>query len=434
MTPSGGFGGPLRCGAGVVRSLTRGSCRSCLTSRESRLNCCGRDGAGASGERWRSEPVTAPSTSATAATSAVRRAPKRRTVRAGSGRKRRRGVSGGAPLRSAVPASTRAAKAWQLAQVARCRSRSWSSSAESSPSRRSDVHWRARSQRTLVDTGSLPAITTSDDSRGWRLDPGDLVEPKPRALGLALALTSRVGHGDGGEERLGVLVLRVRVHLLGRADLDELALVHHRDLVAHRADDCEVVRDEEVREPEVALQVLEQVEDLGLDGDVEGRHRLVADDQLRVERERARDPDALPLPAGELVRVAVRVVRVEADHLEQLAHGVAPAFARADPVHLERLGDDVPDRHAGVERGVRVLEDDLHLAPHAPEILALQRGELLAHEAHGAGRRADELEDRVAGGRLPRAGLAHEAERLALGDLEADAVDRLTWPTVRSQR
>src|SRR5581483_7869724 len=35
----------------------------------------------------------------------------------------------------------------------------------------------------------------------------------------------RVGHRDGGEQRLGVRVLRVRVHVLGVAFLDELALV-----------------------------------------------------------------------------------------------------------------------------------------------------------------------------------------------------------------
>ena len=169
------------------------------------------------------------------------------------------------------------------------------------------------------------------------------------------------------EQRLRVVVLRVRVDLLGRPDLDELAAVHHRDPVAHRAHDGEVVRDEEIREPEVVLEVLEQVQDLRLDRDVERRDRLVADDQLRVERERARDPDPLPLAARELVRVAVREARVEADDVEQLADPRRAVAARADPVHDERLADDVADGHARVERRVRILEDDLHLAAHPPQ-------------------------------------------------------------------
>ena len=85
-------------------------------------------------------------------------------------------------------------------------------------------------------------------------------------------------------------------------------------------DDVEVVGDEDVGQPEVALQVGQQVQDLRLHGDVERRDRLVADDQLRLEREGAGDPDALSLPARELVREAVVVLGVEADALEQLLH------------------------------------------------------------------------------------------------------------------
>ena len=67
------------------------------------------------------------------------------------------------------------------------------------------------------------------------------------------------------------------------------------------------MRDEEVREAEVALQVLEQVQDLRLDRDVERRDRLVADDEVGVDRERAGDPDALALATGELMWEAVAI-------------------------------------------------------------------------------------------------------------------------------
>ena len=137
-------------------------------------------------------------------------------------------------------------------------------------------------------------------------------------LGPALAHPARVRNGNGGEQRLRVLVLRMRVHLLRGPVLDDLPTVHDRDLIAHRPDDGEIVRDQQVRQAELDLQVLEQVQDLGLNRDVQRLHRLVADDQPRVERESPRDPDALPLAAGELMRVAVDEVGVEADHLEQL--------------------------------------------------------------------------------------------------------------------
>ena len=55
--------------------------------------------------------------------------------------------------------------------------------------------------------------------------------------------------------------------------------------------------------PSVVLQFLQQIDDLGLDRDVERGYRLVADDHPRIQDQGARDPDALPLTPGELVRV-----------------------------------------------------------------------------------------------------------------------------------
>ena len=124
---------------------------------------------------------------------------------------------------------------------------------------------------------------------------------------------------------MGVGVHRVLVESSSVADLDDLAEVHDGDAVGDVPDDRQVVGDEDVGEAELVLQVLEQVDDLRLDRHVEGGDRLVADDELGLERERAGDADALALAAGELVRVAVVVLRVEPD---QRRAGPAPASWR----------------------------------------------------------------------------------------------------------
>ena len=126
------------------------------------------------------------------------------------------------------------------------------------------------------------------------------------------------------------------------------------------ADDAQVVGDEQVGQPELALEPLEQVDDLGLDRDIERADRFVGDDQVRLQRERPRHADALPLAARELVRVARGVVGVQADGREQLADALPPVRRLADVVDVERLGDDPAGRHPRVEAGVRVLEDHLH--------------------------------------------------------------------------
>jgi hypothetical protein len=62
------------------------------------------------------------------------------------------------------------------------------------------------------------------------------------------------------------------------------------------------VGDEQHREIEAALHVVEKVEHLSLDRDVEGRDGLVGDQELRAPWRGPGDGDALALAAGELVR------------------------------------------------------------------------------------------------------------------------------------
>jgi hypothetical protein len=76
------------------------------------------------------------------------------------------------------------------------------------------------------------------------------------------ALAPRVGNGDRAHERLGVGVQRPREQGIARRQLDDPAQVHHGDPVADVADDREVVGDEQIRDPEAALQVDQQVQDL----------------------------------------------------------------------------------------------------------------------------------------------------------------------------
>ena len=125
------------------------------------------------------------------------------------------------------------------------------------------------------------------------------------------------------------------------------------------ADGGEVVGDEQVGEPEVVLELVEEVEDAGLDGDVEGADRLVEDDEVGLQGERAGDADPLALAAGELVGVAVDGSGVEADVLEQGAD-LLGAVAAVAAVDAERVGHDRAGRQPGVQRRVGVLVDDLH--------------------------------------------------------------------------
>ena len=113
------------------------------------------------------------------------------------------------------------------------------------------------------------------------------------------------------------------------AVLDRAAGVHHQHVVGHLGDHPEVVGDDDDRGVELALQVLEQVEDLRLHGHVERGGRLVGDQQARVVDQAHRDHRALAHAAGELVRVVVdAAVRLrDADPVEHLdARAARAAF------------------------------------------------------------------------------------------------------------
>jgi hypothetical protein len=160
---------------------------------------------------------------------------------------------------------------------------------------------------------------------------------------------------------------------------------------------------------------------LRLDRHVERADRLVEDHEVGLDRERARDREALALAARELVRIAVRSRGVEADHREQL---VAPrGDLGAPPLRDERLDNRVSDTPTGVERRERILEHDLRVTAEVDEVARAAADDFGAVEADRAGRGLEQREHEPARRRLTTTRLPHQREGLAARDLERDVVD-----------
>ncbi len=174
--------------------------------------------------------------------------------------------------------------------------------------------------------------------RGQRARARDHLELRARADLDRLAQDSFKG-GRVREQPLRVLVGGRLEHLTDRPVLDDAPAVQHRDPVRDRADQREVVRDEEEPEAELALQLGDQVDDRGLHRDVERRRDLVAHEQRRRDRERAGDRDALALAAGELVRVAVDHRRAQRDPLERSMTRFSARSPRSELEDPQRLAD-----------------------------------------------------------------------------------------------
>src|SRR5438309_1663280 len=221
-------------------------------------------------------------------------------------------------------------------------------------------------------------------------------------------------------------MLRVGVDLVRAGDFDDLAVLHHHDFVGHVADHRQVVRDEQVAHCVFVLQILQEVQQLGLDRHVERGDRLVADQDLRAQGERAGDRDPLALAAGELVRVLGERVGGEAHLVEQLQAERAPlGLAAADAVDLHRLHQDLAHREARIERGIRILEHDLDAPLVGVRRLRRQRQQVPALEQHFAAGSLVQAHEQQADRGLAGAGFADHPERPAFGQLERSALHGL---------
>src|SRR6266700_3638871 len=107
--------------------------------------------------------------------------------------------------------------------------------------------------------------------------------------------------GIAKHARIGMA--RRREHARLRPLLDDASEIHHRYARAEPADHPEIVTDKHEGEATARLQFLQQQQDLRLHRHIERRYRLVRDEQLRLQRERAGNADALALSAGEFMRI-----------------------------------------------------------------------------------------------------------------------------------
>jgi hypothetical protein len=165
----------------------------------------------------------------------------------------------------------------------------------------------------------------------------------------------------------------------------------------------------------------EQFDHDGLHGDVQGGGHLVADQQARFGDEGAGDRDPLPLSAGELIGIPGQVAAAEGHVLEHADHPLGLLAAGHPQEPPERLGHDLADRLAGVEGGVRILEDALDLLQDRPRAVPGAGRERGALEGHLAGPVPVQPDDAAGQRRLTRAGLTDHGDARPGRHVQIDA-------------
>ena len=124
--------------------------------------------------------------------------------------------------------------------------------------------------------------------RGWleqgreAIALGEIARARNGAGHLVQAARTALDGQNGTQKTAGVLVNRVGEQLLGGCLLDNLTGVHNRDVMGDLGDQRQVVRNKDHGKAELGLKVVEQLDDLLLNGNVQSGRGLVTDDQLGV--------------------------------------------------------------------------------------------------------------------------------------------------------
>ena len=134
--------------------------------------------------------------------------------------------------------------------------------------------------------------------------------------------------------------------LLG-AVFHQIAEVHNAYGIRNVLNNGQVVRNEQVTQISLFLQLLEQVDDLRLDGNIQRGYRLVADDKFRIQGECTCDTDPLSLATGELVGITGLVEGLQAAVIHDFVHVVVVFRTGYQSMLPDRFSYDLADGKSG---------------------------------------------------------------------------------------
>ena len=109
-------------------------------------------------------------------------------------------------------------------------------------------------------------------------------------------------------------------NIVGRSGFDHIPQIHHTDPVAHISHHPQIMGDEQISQVEFAMQFFEQIQNLSLDGDIQGRGWLIQNQQLRPQDQRPGQGDTLALATGKLMGITIHMLKAETDPFEHGQH------------------------------------------------------------------------------------------------------------------
>jgi hypothetical protein len=124
------------------------------------------------------------------------------------------------------------------------------------------------------------------------------------------------------------------------------------------------------------------------------------------------------------MRVAGSVFCIESHKIQQLDDALAPLLSLAQAVNYQRFFDYISYSHSRIERRVRVLKNDLHIATRPPHLCGRKRKKIAPVESYFSRCRFDEPQNAAARRRFAAARLSNKPEGFSAPDRKAYVIDR----------
>ena len=123
------------------------------------------------------------------------------------------------------------------------------------------------------------------------------------------------------------------------------------------------------------------------------------------------------------MRITTGMIILKPHFLEGLEHDIHAFLGCADLMDVQPLHHGFPDRHPRIERSIRILKDDLHIAAHNLELARGQAENVLAFELDGTRGRFNQAQQQSAEGRFDASRLADKTKDFARAYAERHTID-----------
>ena len=129
-----------------------------------------------------------------------------------------------------------------------------------------------------------------------------------------------------------------------------ISKIHNRYLVRQGLDKGNIMADKSVSDVFFPLKPHQQFNNCLLHGNIQGRGRLIADDDFRLQGQGPGDAHPLPLAAAHIMGIAVCEISRQLHHFQKPSGGLL-FFTLFDALKIQQgLADNIHDLHLRIKR------------------------------------------------------------------------------------